>query len=261
MDFGIAGKVALVSGASGGLGGGAARALAAEGVTVVATGRNLDALAQTVADIEAAGGRAVARRLDLADVASIEPLVAEVEQSVGPIDILVNVSGGPKPSSVIGQSAEAWRENFEAMILSIISITDRVLPGMRERGWGRIITNTSSGPVAPIPNLGISNTLRASLHGWSKALSNEIAADGVTSNILVPGRINTNRVRTVDGARAEREGRPVAEVTAESLATIPAGRYGTPDEYGAVVAFLASQQAAYLTGSIIRVDGGAIPSV
>ncbi|MGV1033762.1 MAG: SDR family oxidoreductase [Microbacteriaceae bacterium] len=261
MDFGIAGKVALVLGASGGLGGGSARALAAEGVRVVCAGRDLAKLDQTVAAIRAAGGEASAVQLDLADLSQIDPVVSQIERSVGSIDILVNISGGPTPSVVQGQPLDTWRAQFEAMVLSIIALTDRVLPGMRQNGWGRIITNTSTGPISPISNLGLSNTLRSSLHGWSKSLSNQVGADGVTCNIVVPGRIATARVEKVDADAAERQGVPVAEIEAKSAALIPVGRYGTSDEYGAVVAFLASQQASYVTGSIIRVDGGMVPSV
>jgi 3-oxoacyl-[acyl-carrier protein] reductase len=147
------------------------------------------------------------------------------------------------------------------MVLPVIAITDSVLPGMRERGWGRVITSTSSGVVAPIPNLGMSNTLRLSLVGWSKTLSREVARDGVTANIILPGRIATSRVHSLDAQRAIREGRSVDQVIAESSASIPVGRYGEPQEYGAVVAFLASARASYINGSIIRVDGGLIPSI
>jgi len=132
---------------------------------------------------------------------------------------------------------------------------------MKARGWGRIITNTSSGVIAPIPNLAISNALRMSLVGWSKTLAREVAKDGITANIVVPGRIATARVATLDNARAKREGRSVEEVAAESAASIPIGRYGKPEEYADVVAFLASTRAAYITGSVIRVDGGMITSI
>ena len=146
-------------------------------------------------------------------------------------------------------------------MLSVIAITDRVLPGMRAKHWGRIITSTSSGVVTPIPNLGISNALRLSLVGWSKTLAREVGADGITANVILPGRIATDRIKFLDEAKAKREGRTVEDVSAESTRTIPVGRYGKPEEYGAVVAFLASERAAYITGSVIRVDGGLIASV
>jgi 3-oxoacyl-[acyl-carrier protein] reductase len=132
---------------------------------------------------------------------------------------------------------------------------------MRARGWGRVITSTSSGVVSPIPNLGISNALRLSLVGWSKTLAREVGRDGVTANIVLPGRIATDRIGFLDLARAKREGVSLEQVAAESIATIPVGRYGKPEEYGDVVAFLASERAAYLTGSVIRVDGGMIASI
>ena len=147
------------------------------------------------------------------------------------------------------------------MVLSVIAITDRVLPGMRKKKWGRIITSTSSGVVAPIPNLGISNALRMALVGWSKTLAREVGADGITANIVLPGRIATPRITFLDQKKAEREGRSIDAVALESAAAIPVGRYGRPDEYGAVVTFLASAQAAYVTGSVIRVDGGMIAGV
>jgi 3-oxoacyl-[acyl-carrier protein] reductase len=147
------------------------------------------------------------------------------------------------------------------MVLSVIAISDRLVPGMQARGWGRVITSTSSGVIAPIPNLGMSNSLRAALLGWSKTLAREVAADGVTCNVVVPGRIGTQRVERLDQIKAEAQGRTVQEIAADSAATIPVGRYGDPHEYASTVAFLASGTASYITGSVVRVDGGLIPSL
>lgn len=248
-------------GASGGLGAAIARALAAEGAHVALAGRNEAALAETAVAVEAMGVRAATVTWDLADLASHDAHVADVAARLGAIDILVNNTGGPPATPAAGQDPQVWMQQFNAMVLSVIRITDLVLPGMRERKWGRIITCTSSGVVAPIPNLGISNTLRASLVAWSKTLSRETARDGVTANILIPGRIATNRVASLDAQRAKREGRGADDVARESQSAIPVGRYGDPDEFGAAAAFLASRQASYITGATLRVDGGLIPSL
>jgi len=154
-----------------------------------------------------------------------------------------------------------WAKHFQSMVLSVIAITDRVLPGMRSNGWGRIVTSTSSGVVSPIPNLAISNALRLSLVGWSKSLAREVAKDGITANVIFPGRISTARIRFLDEQKARRENKSVEAVQAESCQSIPAGRYGDPQEYGDTVAFLASTRASYITGSMIRVDGGYVSSI
>lgn len=154
-----------------------------------------------------------------------------------------------------------WTRHFQSMVMSVIALTDRVLPGMRSNGWGRIITSTSSGVVSPIPNLAISNALRLSLVGWSKSLAREVARDGVTANIVFPGRISTARIRFLDEQKAKRENRKIEDIQAESCQSIPAGRYGDPQEYGDTVAFLASTRASYITGSTIRVDGGYVSSI
>jgi 3-oxoacyl-[acyl-carrier protein] reductase len=147
------------------------------------------------------------------------------------------------------------------MVLSVIGVTDRVIPGMRARKWGRVVTSASSGVIAPIPNLGISNSLRLTLIGWSKTLAREVAGDGVTVNVVVPGRIATDRIRFLDEQKAARESRSVEEVSRESINAIPRGRYGLPQDYADMVAFLASARADYVTGSTVRVDGGLIASI
>lgn len=261
MDLGINEKTALVLGAGGGLGGAIARQLAAEGARLALGDINVHAVQATASAIEADGGTALALEWDLGEIVQIETHVARIEAELGPIDILVNNTGGPPPSPVSGQDPALWRQQFDSMVLSVITLTDRALPAMRERKWGRIITSTSSGVVAPIPNLGLSNALRVSLVGWSKTLAREVGRDGITANVILPGRIATQRITFLDEQKAKREQCSVEEVAAESIAAIPVGRYGDPAEYASAVAFLASVGAAYITGSVIRVDGGLIASL
>lgn len=261
MNLGIAGKTALVLGGGGGLGRAIAKALADEGVHIAIADLDEKAIRGTEAVLAPTGRKTLGIIWDIADLAQIDPQVSHIENELAPVDILVSLTGGPPPTPAAGQDPALWSKHFQSMILSVIAITDRVLPGMRSRKWGRIITSTSSGVAAPIPNLGISNALRLSLVGWSKTLAREVARDGITANIVLPGRIATDRIKFLDEAKAKREGRTVEEVSSESTNTIPIGRYGKPEEYGEVVAFLASERAAYITGASIRVDGGLIPSI
>jgi 3-oxoacyl-[acyl-carrier protein] reductase len=261
MDLGLKNKTALVLGGGGGLGRAISKALAGEGANVVFADIDSNAIAGTEAALKGISNKSLGLVWDLADLSRIDANISRIENELGPVDILVNITGGPPPTPAAGQDPAVWSKHFQAMVLSVIAITDRLLPKMRERQWGRVITSTSSGVVAPIPNLGISNALRLSLVGWSKTLSREVGKDGITANIVLPGRIATGRIKFLDEAKARREGRSVEEVSAESTATIPLGRYGKPEEYADVVTFLASERAAYLTGSVIRVDGGLIASV
>lgn len=261
MDLGINGKTALVFGAAGGLGSAIALTLAREGANVVLADINEEALATISQEAKKSAPQVMCLLWDLADLSVIDKNISAIESRFGTVDILVNNTGGPPPTPAGGQDTALWVKSFESMVLSVISITDRVLPGMRQKKWGRIITSTSSGVVSPIPNLGISNALRMSLVGWSKTLAREVGKDGITTNVVLPGRIATTRIAFLDEQKAKREGRTVEEVAAESTASIPLGRYGNPAEYGAVVTFLASEQAAYITGSIVRIDGGLIASV
>ncbi|MBJ8344322.1 SDR family oxidoreductase [Antrihabitans sp. YC2-6] len=258
MDLGIRNKVALVLGGGGGLGRAIATTLSAEGAAVAISDKNEDALEETTAQLQNAS---LALKWDLADLDAVSGHITTIEDTLGPVDILVNITGGPPPTPVSGQDVALWGEHFRSMVLSVIAISDRVLPGMKERGWGRLVTSASSGVITPIPNLGLSNALRSALVGWSKTLSQEVGRHGITSNVIVPGRIATKRITFLDEAKAKRENRPVADVTADSVSSISVGRYGDPQEYADAVAFLASTRAAYITGSVLRVDGGLIASV
>lgn len=249
MDFQISGKTALVLGASRGLGAAIAKSLAAEGVVVFAAARSADKIEAT------ANIKPVA--VDLSDKASIASLIDTLKQQGG-VDILVNNSGGPKAGPAVGQTPETWSSAFAMMATSIFAVTDAMLEGMITRKWGRIITIGSSGVAQPIANLALSNGVRAAVAGWSKTLASEVAKHGITVNMILPGRIDTDRVRELDGIKAKNTGASVATVQEASRNDIPAGRYGRPEEFAAVATFLASAQASYVTGSSIRVDGGMI---
>jgi 3-oxoacyl-[acyl-carrier protein] reductase len=256
MDLGLKGRRALVLGGNRGIGFGIAKALAAEGAKVGIAARDADKLKSAAAEI---GGKGF--QLDLQDIAAIPAFAAKVEAELGGIDIVVNNTGGPAYGGASGRPLDEWRGRFEDMVLSVIALADAVVPGMRKRKWGRILTVVSQGVIQPIPVLGISNTLRSSLVAWSKTLAGEVAADGVTVNVIVPGRIDTERVRLTDEAVATREKITPEEARKRSWATIPMGRYGTTEEIGAMAAFLASERAGYVTGSMVRVDGGIVRSI
>jgi 3-oxoacyl-[acyl-carrier protein] reductase len=261
LDFGIRGRVAMVFGAGGGLGGAMSLALAREGVTVIGCDANAERLDQTVERARDSGAVIVPQVVQLADTHDVDGAIDEIERRFGTVSILVNNTVGPPPSAIGEIGDEMWQRYFSLMVSPVFHVTNRLIPAMREQGWGRVITSASSGVIAPIRHLGISNTLRSSLVGWSKTLANEVSADGVTVNVVLPGRIATGRIKSLDAAKAKREGLAVEDVVAASVGAIPAGRYGTPEEFGDVVAFLASERASYISGTVTRVDGGMVPSV
>ncbi|MEM7499045.1 MAG: SDR family oxidoreductase [Pseudomonadota bacterium] len=261
MDLGLSGKRALVLASSRGLGRAIAEALAAEGAHVLLAGRSAEKLEAVAAGIHENGGKADIALADLSDPRATDAVETAVAETFGGIDILVNNTGGPPPGRMVDADPAVMATQFDTMVMRVVEITARLLPAMRQQQWGRIITIGSSGVIQPLTNLGLSNALRASLVGWSKSLSNDLAAEGITVNMLLPGRIHTERVDELDAAAAKRTGKSMDETRAAAMLAIPAGRYGTPAEFAAVAAFLASEQASYVTGSQIRVDGGAIRSI
>jgi 3-oxoacyl-[acyl-carrier protein] reductase len=256
MNLELENRHALVTGASRGLGRAIASGLAAEGAKVTAAARNLERLNALVAATPAGRGTVTAREFDLADGSAINCLDGLLQQ----LDILVLNSGGPPPGPTAETPDAEWCKQFEAMFLSAIRLTRLALPGMRQRKFGRILVVVSSGVIQPIPNLGISNALRSALVGWAKTLASEVAGEGITVNCIAPGRIATDRIAELDQGRAKREGMDIEKVKQESLALIPAGRYGDAAEFASAVTFLASPRASYMTGGVIRVDGGMIRS-
>ncbi|WP_431284687.1 SDR family oxidoreductase [Humitalea sp. 24SJ18S-53] len=262
MDLGLKGKRALVMGASKGLGRSIADALAADGVAVAVSGREQASLDKVAAALIAAGApKAVGITADVSKVEDMDRLADAAIAALGGVDILVLNHGGPPPCTALEMKESDLILWFQSIVVSPIHIAMRLLPAMRAQKFGRIITVGSSGMEQPIPNLALSNTLRAAIVGWNKTLANEVAVDGVTCNILAPGAIVTDRTRQTSSGQAQREGKSVEQVMEERGKTIPAGRYGLTDEYGPMGAFLASERAGYITGSIIRVDGGMVRHV
>ncbi len=261
MDLQLKGKTALVFGGSKGIGRGIADALAAEGVAVAIVARTQATIDTAVSEITARGGRAIGIAGDLANWASIESGVKSARDQLGPIDILVNNSGGPPPSGVIGVKPEVWEAQFQAMVMPFFRVTDMLIGEMRARKWGRVLNVASYSVIEPIPTIGISNTLRGAIAGWAKTLAGEVARDGITVNMLLPGVIATDRSVQLHQGTAKRLNISVEEALKRFESTLPVGRMGTPAEFGAVAAFLASPLAAYVTGSMIRVDGGLTRSV
>lgn len=262
MDFGIRGKWALVCGASKGLGLGCAQALAAEGAHVVMVARGREALEASAAGIRAASPGVQVLAV-AADITTPEGRAAALGVAGGPgtaFDIVVTNAGGPPPGDFRRWDREAWIKAVEANMLTPIELIKATVDGMAQRGFGRIVNITSSAVKAPIDVLGLSNGARSGLTGFVAGLSRSgIAAQGVTINNLLPGKFDTDRIAAVLKGASEKTGQPVEDLRRQQQAQIPAGRYGHPQEFGAICAFLCSQQAAYMTGQNVLADGGAYP--
>jgi 3-oxoacyl-[acyl-carrier protein] reductase len=250
MDLGIDGRVALVMGASKGIGAGIAGSLVREGARVAIVSRSRERLDAAAAEL---GPDAVGFVADAGDLDRLAALPAEVEAALGPIDILVTNTGGPPLGGPLENSVEEWEEAYRSLVLGVRVLVEGVLPGMRERGWGRIVNVGSNSTVEPVPTLAISNSLRKAALGFLKTLAREVAADGVTVNTVVTGKFATDRLAANEGSmeNAERSARE----------SVPAGRLGLPEEFGDLVAFLASERAAYINGTAIPIDGGLLRSV
>ncbi len=263
MDLGIAGKWALVCGASKGLGRGCALALVREGVHVVIVARGREALERTAAELTALGGPSVQVLAVAEDITTAAGRAAVFAVPGGPgtaFDIVVTNAGGPPPGDFREWDREAWIKAVDANMLTPIELIKATVDGMAARGFGRIVNITSSAVKAPIDILGLSNGARSGLTGFVAGVARSgIAAKGVTINNLLPGKFDTDRIAVTLKSAAEKTGKSVADLRQAQQAQIPAGRYGTPEEFGAICAFLCSRQAAYLTGQNILPDGGAYP--
>ena len=259
MDLGIKGKRALVMGSSYGMGNGVARALAAEGVDIILTARNQESLDKEAKDIaDTFGVRVEAKACDLLQDGTLDELLAFAADRFGGIDIQFNNCGGPPRLLPSEADEKLWHDWFDVIVLSAVKATTAALPNMKEQGWGRVLTMTSSNVYnAAITNV-LSSSLRMALVGWSKALCKEVAKDGITVNCLVPGRIYTERVRLGDEVRAKHLGISPEEARAQMVKSAPMGRDGTVEEMGAVAAMLCGVPAGYINGSVIRADGGRV---
>lgn len=262
MDLGLNGKVAMVAGASKGLGYAVAKALAREGAIVSISSRDKAAIDRAAADIgRETGGQVIPFAADVRDAAAIVQWTAAVERSHGGIDMLYANSGGPPAGSALDFDDRGWQEAFELLLLSTIRMCRAVVPSMRRRGGGSILVNTSSSVKEPLPNLALSNVMRSGVSSLAKTLSLELAKDRIRVNQLMPGRIDTDRLKYLDEANAKKAGVSPEEQKHKALLAIPTGRYGNPDEFGRAAAFLLSDAASYITGATLQVDGGLIKGV
>lgn len=257
MDLGIEGRVALVAASSKGLGRAVAEELAAEGAHLILCARGEEALAEAARAADAAGtGEVLSVVADLSDEDGVRGVARAALERFGRVDILVNNAGGPPAGPFESHSLQAWRDAVRLNLESALELTRAVLPGMRERGWGRIVNITSVAVKEPVDGLILSNSVRAAVTGWARTLANEVAADGVTVNNALPGYTETDRLLELAEATSAQKGITIEEVRATWERSIPMGRLGRPEEFAALVVFLASERASYITGRSITVDGG-----
>ncbi|MEL7190435.1 MAG: SDR family oxidoreductase [Pseudomonadota bacterium] len=245
MDLQLKGKRALVLGASKGLGAAIAKELSAEGASVLGVSRS-----------GMCDGDWPMLAVDLADGNAADVIASKARDTLGGVDILINNSGGPPPSAAMDTDEASMLASIQPMLLTLTQLTRILVPDMRTNGFGRVITITSAGVKEPIPGLALSNMIRAGVHGFMKTLAKEVAADGVTVNLIMPGQIDTDRLRSLHSATAQRLGIPDEAMRSKAIEAIPTGRIGDPAEFAAVAAFLASPRASYVTGQEIAIDGG-----
>jgi 3-oxoacyl-[acyl-carrier protein] reductase len=262
MDLGLRGRVALVAGASRGLGRAVAEELAAAGTELVLCSRGEGPLKEaTDAITRVHGVRAIACPADLGDPAQTERVITTAMDTFGRVDVLVTNTGGPPPGPFESHSREAWHAAVRQLLDSVLDLTRAVLPGMKERRWGRIVNVTSIAVKQPVENLILSNSIRAAVTGMARTLANEVASYNVTVNNVLPGYTRTERVEQLAAHNAAARGTDKAAAFAVWEREIPMGRLGEPREFAALVAFLASERASYITGQSIPVDGGWIKSL
>ena len=262
MDLGLKGKIAMVAGASRGLGYAVARGLAAEGVKVSIASRDEASVTSAATRIAAETySDTLATAVDVRSADAIAAWHARTVEKFGGVDLLFVNAGGPPAGTALSFDDAQWSQTFELLVLSAVRMVRAAVPSMRARGGGAIVVSTSSAVKEPIANLALSNVVRASVGALSKTLSNELAADGIRVNHLMPGRINTDRIRELDAIRAKASGSSAEDVRAAHAKTIPLARYGEAEEFGSAAVFLFSDASRYITGASLQVDGGLIRSV